>query len=347
MQTMNWRGALVAVVAAASLTTVAACGSGSSTSGSTKVLHLTEAGGDSGKSIDVGYGAPFTKETGIKLVRESGTNAVGKLKAMVESGNVTADLFELADTSIETAKSEGLLQNLDYKAIAPDGLNPGAKLPYGMGWQYFATYMAWGAKQKPISTWQQFWDTSAVPGKRAIPDYPSFALPMVLLGDGVKPADLYPLDLDRAFKILDEKKNDLVFWTDGAQPKEMLEGGNVVYATTWDTGLIGNTSGIGYDFTNALRNVSYMVRPKGAKNEAAAMKFLHQMTVAKNQAAALTVAPYTGTSPDLASVVSAAKLKDVPTAPKYFNSQVPTNAKYWATHGAAVEKRWAKFKLSL
>ena len=53
-----------------------------------KEIRMIESGGKSGESIEVGYIEPFTKKTGIKVIRES-PNSLGKLRALVESGPVS------------------------------------------------------------------------------------------------------------------------------------------------------------------------------------------------------------------------------------------------------------------
>src|SRR3546814_11685994 len=62
-------------------------------------------------------------------------------------------------------------------------------LEKAIGYQYYTTLMAWRSDAKPVETWQQFWDVEAFPGKRALPNYPTYALPVALLADGVKPED--------------------------------------------------------------------------------------------------------------------------------------------------------------
>ena len=62
--------------------------------------------------------------------------------------------------------------------------------------------------KKPLS-WADFWNVKDFPGKRALPDYASYALPLALLADGVKPENLYPLDVDRAFASLQKIKGSI------------------------------------------------------------------------------------------------------------------------------------------
>ena len=57
---------------------------------------------------------------------------------------------------------------------------------------------------------------------------PIDTLEIALMADGVAPKDLYPLDLDRAFRKLDEIKDHIaVWWTGGAQSTQLLESGEV------------------------------------------------------------------------------------------------------------------------
>src|SRR5206468_6725090 len=59
-----------------------------------KEIRMIESGGKSGESIEVGYIEPLTRKTGIKVVRES-PNPLGKLRALVESGQTDTVLYEL------------------------------------------------------------------------------------------------------------------------------------------------------------------------------------------------------------------------------------------------------------
>src|SRR3546814_20896789 len=86
---------------------------------------------------------------------------------------------------MEQAKALDLLEPLDWKAIDPDPIFDEARQEKAIGYQYYTTLMAWRSDAKPVETWQQFWDVEAFPGKRALPNYPTYALPVALLADGV------------------------------------------------------------------------------------------------------------------------------------------------------------------
>lgn len=313
-----------------------------------KELRIIEAGGPSGESVEVGYIEPFTAKTGIKVVRENPAG-LGKLRAMVEANSITSVLNELSSAELEQAKALDLLEPLDWDAINPDPIFDEAREEKGLGWQYYSTILSWREDAKPISTWKDLWDVENFPGKRALPDYPAYILPMALIADGVEVKDLYPLDLDRAFKKLEDLKDNVaVWWQAGAQAPQLLKDNEVQYAVAW-SGRVTDEEGIDYTFNEGQLDLTYFGVPKGldAERKAAAMKLLHEVTIAKNQAAAANVVSYTGPSKDLDALLPKDRLDKYPTVAKNKNVQFMMDPKWWYDHADEVEQRWQEFKLGL
>lgn len=311
-------------------------------------LRMTEAGGPSGESIEKGYLVPFMEKSGIKVVREN-PSGLGKLRAMVEAGAVTSVLLELASTELEQAKALDLIEPIDWEAIDPEPMFEEAKDPMGYGYQYYSTIFAWRADAKPIASWEDLFDVENFPGKRAFPDYPSFILPMALLGDGVEPADLYPLDLDRAFAKLEAIKDHVaVWWQAGAQPPQLLKDNEVQYAIAW-SGRVAGQEGIEISFNEGQLDLAFFVVPKGAdpNQKAAAMGIFYEMSVAENQAVAAEVVSYTGNSPDLEPLLPQDRIDEFPTTKANKDVQFLADAKWWFENAEEVETRWQEFKLGL
>jgi putative spermidine/putrescine transport system substrate-binding protein len=311
-------------------------------------FRMIEAGGPSGDSIEQGYIAPYTKKSGIKVIRES-PSGLGKLRSMVEAKSVTAPLIELGSPELEQAKALDLLEPLDWAAINPLPIFPEARDDYGFGYQYYSTIMAWNASAKAPSNWVEFFDAANFPGKRALPDYPSFCLPLAAMGAGVPPAELYPLNLDAAFDMLESVKDHVpVWWQAGAQPPQLLRDNEVQYAIAW-SGRVAGQDGISVSFNQGQLDLAYHSVPKGANPEekAAAMGLLHEMSVPENQAVAAAVIPYTGNSPDLEPLLPQDRLAYFPTAEQNRKVQILADAKWWYENADAVETRWQEFKLTL
>jgi putative spermidine/putrescine transport system substrate-binding protein len=172
-------------------------------------------------------------------------------------------------------------------------------------------------------------------------------LPFALLADGVPVDKLYPLDLDRAFKVLDRLKQDVsVWWTAGAQPPQLLKDNEVQYAASY-SGRVAGAPGISYSFEQAALDCSFLVVPKGANpaEKAAAMRLLHEYSKATNQAEAARVISYTGASPDLTPLLPPEKLNEFPTVHR--DKQFLHDIKWWFDNAALVERRWQQFKLGL
>ena len=341
---------VTALTAAFLLAATSGCGGGGTSGGSDAkpdAIHFLNAGGDSEKSIVEGYVAPFTEKTGVKVVMESPSD-LGKLQAMVKSGNVTVDLVELDSNAMAQARSLGLIEKLDWSVINPDPIFDEAKQPDAFGYQYYSTILAWGAGAQPLTSWVDLWDVKKFPGKRTLPDYPTFTLPIALLADGVPLDKLYPLDIDRAFKSLEKIKDQVsVWWQSGAQPPQLLKDGEVKYGASWSGRIVDNTDKLGFTFQGGLLDIAYLAVPKGAKHKKLAEQLLHEMSIAKNEAVAAGVISYTGPSKDLNPLLPPDKLDHYPTSSVNKDVQVLSDPTWWGEHGDEAQKRWEEFKLGL
>ncbi|MHA6642743.1 ABC transporter substrate-binding protein [Mesorhizobium sp. A623] len=311
-------------------------------------INIVEAGGASGESIEAAYIKPFTEKTGIQVTRESGTS-LGKLRAMVEANSVSASLFELSGSVLEQAKALDLLEPLDWDMIDPDPIFDEAKLPFGMGFQYYSVVLSWQDTAAPMSSWKDFWDVEKFPGKRSLPDRPTFTLPIALLADGVEPSELFPLDLDRAFRSLEKIKSDItVWWSSSSQPPQLLKDNEVDYAASY-SGRVTDLPGISYTFNQGLLGLSYFVVPRGTtpQDKEAAMKLLHEMTVAENQALAAGMIPYTGSSINLDPLLPQDALGKFPTSAVNKDLQITFDDAWFMENADIVERRWQQFKLGL
>lgn len=315
-----------------------------------KAIRLTANGGESGESVRVAYIDPFKAKTGIEVVFEETTGTpLGKLRAMVESGRVDTVLHELGAPALAQAKALGLVEPLDWAAIAPAPLFAEAQDPFGLGYQYFSVVPTWRADAKPLTSWADLWNVKDYPGRRTLPDIPYHAIPIALMADGVAIDKLYPIDLDRAFRSLNRIKEHVqVWWTAGSQAPQLLADNEVRYAAAYSGRVVGNAK-FGSTYNQGLLWLSYFAIAKGAaaSHKLAAYKLLHEMSIPQNQAIASRVVPYTGGSPDLDRLLPQERIGQYPTTRENKVKQVPPNAQFWYDNAQVVEKRWQQFKLGL
>ena len=84
-----------------------------------QTLNLLDWGGAYGESHQVAYNRPFEQETGIRVVVSDADNPATPIKAMVEAGNVTADVASVEYADAVRMCDEGLLEEIDMSILRP------------------------------------------------------------------------------------------------------------------------------------------------------------------------------------------------------------------------------------
>ncbi|WP_434714242.1 extracellular solute-binding protein (plasmid) [Rhizobium sp. YTUHZ045] len=189
---------------------------------------------------------PFTQATGIKVVSVAATNAEMRAKAaaMVKTGNVTWDLYPDGEiqASAETHRltSEDLSDFCKPFRARPD-LVEDACISSGARLFSTATLMAYDPtafKAGNPSSWADMWDQTRFPGGRSFPNFddPWRVMAAALLADGVPRDTLFPLDVDRALRKLDEIRPAIsLWWKTGDQSVQGFRNGDYSIGQIWLT----------------------------------------------------------------------------------------------------------------
>lgn len=307
-------------------------------------LNFVSWGGTTQDAQKEAWAVPFSKASGIKVVQDGPTD-YGKLKAMVESGNVQWDVVDVEADFALRAASEGLLEPLDFNQIKRDKIDPRFVSDHGVGSFFFSFVLGYNegklGASKPLD-WTALFDTKTYPGKRALYKWPSpGVLELALLADGVAPDKLYPLDLDRAFKKLDTIKQDIVWWGGGAQSQQLLASGEASLGQFWNGrvyALQQDGAPVGVSWKQNLVMADFLVVPKGARNKDAAMKFLANASSAEGQAEFANKTAYAPVNVDSVAKLDKDLAQNLPTA--YAQDQVTLDFAYWAKNGQAIAARW-------
>jgi putative spermidine/putrescine transport system substrate-binding protein len=251
-------------------------------------------GGTYGEALDAAFFNPFTKETGIE-VTQTGIADLAKLKAQVISGSVEWDLIETTQTEVLTANNEGLIQPIDYSIVKmePDRLvYPQARQP---NWVTAFTYtggIAYNTKTQPggkhPSTWEEFWDVKNFPGRRGLRSRPNEALEIATMATGVAPKNVYPIDVERAFKSLDRIKPAITKWTENApQSVQLLQTNELDFSYTYHNRVFGaERSGLPLALSKEQLLIFFNIFavPTGARSSKEAMQLLNFMMRPDRQA---------------------------------------------------------------
>lgn len=307
-------------------------------------MVFTSWGGTTQDAQKQAWAEPFTKETGITVLQDGPTD-YGKLKAMVESGNVSWDVVDVEhDFAIKAAK-DGLLEPLDFQVIDKSTIDPRFVTDHAVGSFYYSFVLAYNQDmlgEDGPKTWADLFDLEKFPDKRTFYKWSApGAIEIALLADGVAPDQLYPLDLDRAFKKLDTIKSEIIWWSGGAQSQQLLASGEASLGQFWngrafavqETGV-----NVGVSWEQNLTAADMLVVPKGSRNREAAMKFLAHATSPQGQAdfAKLSAyAPVNVKSKPLLDPEIVATLPD-----QHAQSQINLDMQYWADHRDEIASRW-------
>lgn len=301
-------------------------------------------GGSTQDAQKQAWATPFTRTSGTAVIQDGPTD-YGKLKAMVESGNVQWDVVDVEADFALRAASEGLLEPLDFSVIKKDRIDPRFVSDHGVGSFFFSFVLGYNESKlgnaKP-KDWSALFDTKTYPGKRALYKWPSpGVLELALLADGVTPDKLYPLDLDRAFKKLDTIKKDIVWWGGGAQSQQLLASGEASLGQFWNGrvyALQQDAAPVGVSWQQNLVMADFLVVPKGAKNKEAAMKLIAEAASPRGQADFSSLTAYAPVNLDSVQRLDSTLAPNLPTA--YAKDQITLDFAYWAKNGSAIATRW-------
>jgi putative spermidine/putrescine transport system substrate-binding protein len=273
------RRALVTGIALATAGAVlVGCGSDSSGESAGGSLVLVDGGGAYHDAM-ADVISSFEEGAGITVTSEAGTDNA-RLRAMVDADRVVWDVYN-GDNTWGTSADADYLEPLDYSVIPRDEILDGYSSEYRVANTLYSIQLAWNTEQVQGTPagWADFFDLEKFPGKRAVMDYSAGGIfEIALLADGVAPEELYPLDLDRAVAKLDTIKDELVFWTSGAESEDLVGTGEVAMVMTYNARAydVKNVLDmpVDYTFNDQILAASYLSVPKGTPNVAQAMEYI-------------------------------------------------------------------------
>jgi putative spermidine/putrescine transport system substrate-binding protein len=291
---------------------------------------------------------PYTELTGVQFINDENTN-IATIQSQVESGQVTWDVVDVYN-EFGLNSHAALLEPLNYEVIPRSEIDPDlGTTDFRVPTSTYGTVLGYNTEMtggKTPTGWADFFDMSAFPGKRGVYDYATGGIfEIALLADGVAPTDLYPLDLDRAIAKLDTLKDDIVFWTSGAQSRELIGSGEVTMTMIWNgrawNAIHDDNQPVGITWNQQIVSADYFVVPKGTPNREAAMRFIAYTTCAETNGNLSSYIPYGPTNvnaePDPA-VVDDLPLNHVDANTAYFDDA------YIVDHFKEIDAVWHDWK---
>lgn len=310
-----------------------------------KSLTIVSFGGAYQAAQRDAYMTSFTQQTGIPITEGEYNGEYGLLKERCSVSQGTWDVVSVESAPTLRGSKEGLFATIPSSVFEGLDVIPAARRENAAGHLVFATILAYQSDlEKPPASWKDFWDVAKLPGKRGLRNNPRGTLEIALLADGVEMDELYPLDVDRAFRALDRIREHVVFWESGAQPIQLLANNVVVMSSVYN-GRIWNAKTnehLKVDWTThgGLLEVEYWVVPKNSPNVGEAMKFIRHSLMKKQQAAFSNQIAYAPVNLSAMTDITENVREALPDLGKPELGQGVVNAEWWSTNEAEVSARW-------
>ena len=321
----------------------------------TRSLYVNSWGGSFTAAQDAAYFKPFTAETGIHI-RTVTPVSYAKIKAQVQAGRFEFDMTSINSMQWLRASREGLAEPIDW-TIFKKGTLPAEAIVangHGVASNIQGTNLCYRRDKFPNGgpkSWADFWDVKAFPGARGlcINDSPR-TLIFALLADGVPPDRLYPLDIDRAFKKLDQIKPHIkVWWTQGNQSQQLIRDGEIDVMAIWNaraSELAAQGLPVELVWNGAHVGITMWGVAKGAPNRRLAWELIQFAVQPKPQAEFCNRLYYGPTNPKAYEFVKPEVAKQMPTYPQNAKQTITANAEWEAANSAMLLERFTQWLAS-
>jgi putative spermidine/putrescine transport system substrate-binding protein len=218
-------------------------------------LVIVSWGGAYSASQQNAYHDPYmAMNPGVRIINdESSAEAVARLRAMNEAGNITWDIVDVVAADAIRLCDEGLAMVIDHDEWlepAPDG-TPASEdfgesivsecfipqIIYSYTFGYRTGVEAWEGRE-PDDLCDVF-DLEAFPGTRSLERRPINNLEWALICDGVAVEDVYDVleteeGVEQALAKLDTIRDNVIWWSAGAETPQRLADGEAVIGSTFN-----------------------------------------------------------------------------------------------------------------
>ncbi len=290
----RWLALTAALAAAAALT---ACSSEPETTSATdpdgkvNLTYVSYGGTGQQAQIDA-WQKPYTAANPNVTFSNTSPPDPAQVKAQVLSGQVKWDIVTtapyLAAQNCGTLYEHLNIPGVDESEFAPGTIGDCYVTDFRYSLVLAYNSKKWTDPSKAPKTLADFFDLKKFPGKRGVvPTVQDGFLETALLADGVKPDDLYPLDVDRALGVWDRVKSETIF---AANPGALLQAITSKQVDVWI--LVQARSQAALDagadmvpvWDQTVTSIDGLAIPKGSPHKEEAEKFLGFLLQAEQQA---------------------------------------------------------------
>jgi putative spermidine/putrescine transport system substrate-binding protein len=332
-------------------------------------ISVVSWGGAYTESQQKAYGETWERKTGHKIRWLEYNGDLAEVRAQVEAGEVTWDVVDVFAQEARTGCNDGLFEKLPHGAFqaAPDGTpmkddlivpRPNGCVAPNIIWSWLTFYddtKLTGHKPRMIS---DFFDFQTFPGKRGLSAFPQANIEMALVADGVDPEKVYDVmntreGIDRAFAKLATLEGNVVFWSSGAEPLDLVKSGRVVISTAYNGRVSSAMLTDGEPFVpiwdGQVLDEEWFVIVKGTENYDEAVDFLAHVSASQQQAAQAKWIAYGPMRKSALEIIAANEpwyvtgeriMPHMPDRAEVMPRTVVHDPDWWVANGAEVSRRY-------
>ncbi|MBS0126086.1 extracellular solute-binding protein [Thetidibacter halocola] len=326
-------------------------------------MTLVSWGGAYQNSQTKAYAEPYmANNPGVSMTwDESSAEAVAKLRAMNEAGNITWDLVDVEAADAIRLCDEGLAMEIDHDevlAAAPDGSSASDDFGDSIISDCFIPQIVFSTTvgyrtdlvgATPPTDICALFDLETYPGKRSLNKRPIANVEWALLCDGVPKDEIYevlatPEGQDRALAKLGTIKDQVVWWSAGAETPQLLADGEVVMGSTYNGRLFSaiaeQNQPIGMLWDAQMLDYDGWIIPEGLPEDRLArvmdfLKFATDTQRLADQAAYISYGPARASSAPLVGTHAELGIEmapHMPTDPANSQNVFVTQYDFWADY---------------
>lgn len=307
-------------------------------------------GGDYQAALREALYDPAAEKLGI-VINEDSLRGIADVRLQVQGGNPTWDVVELGRQYCMSSEARELFEPLDLSLI-PNAADLDQQL-VGENWVAgtvtYSAVLAWNKEtygDNAPQNWADFFDVEKFPGVRAMYAQPRFMLEAALLGDGVAPEEIYPLDVDRAIAKINSIRDHIeIFYTSHGQSVQMAKDREVDMMAMLDgraAAAIEDGAPFAFTYNQGIFDTGCLAIPKGAPNKENAMRVINELIAAENQANIPLTFAYGPVNPKAFDVgkIPAQLAESLNSSPANMEKQIILDSGWWAEHEAEVQPKW-------
>ncbi len=326
-------------------------------------LNIVSWGGAYTHSQVEAYMKPYTEKTGTEFNVIDYNGGLDQVARQVESGNIEWDIVDVELSDAIKGCDGGLLEPIPEGLLptAPDGTPvdddflPNTLQECAVGEVVWATVFAYDQTKvgdDPPKTLLDFFDFEKYPGKRGLRKSPRVNIEWALMADGVPHDQVYqelvkPGGVARAFRVLSQIRDNVVWWEAGSEPVQLLGDGAVVMTSAYNGRLFDPIVNEGKPWTivwdRQVWDVDLWAIVKGTPNLERALDFLAFSTDTQrlaDQANYISYGPVRRSSMDL---ISSEMKWQLPTSDENLATAIQNDFEWWAENQDRLDRRFAEW----